>query len=119
MAENLSMLDLMGKSFKGIVITDPVLEPYFVIRYEDGGWAVAVKRKDYKGDTKFRVDCYPATFEGCLRKVVQEKVHEDSREFKTVKDYIKYYNTVVDRIVVALKDVSSSDVGIKTIEEKK
>lgn len=119
MAENLSMLDLMGKTFKGIVITDPVLEPYFIIRYEDGAWAVAIKRTDYKGNIKFRADSYPATFEGCLKRIVREKAHEESQEFKTVREYIDYYNSVVDKIVVALKDVDKGDVGIKDIGEKK
>lgn len=115
MAADTSMLTLMGKSFKGTVITDPVLEPYFIIRYDDGAWAVAIKRKDYKGNTKFRVDSYPANFEHCLKRIVREKVHEESQEFTTIKSYIDYYNSVVDKVVVALKDVDKGDVNMKDV----
>lgn len=92
MAENLS--SLLGKTFKGTTISDPILEPYFIIRYEDGGWGVALKRTDYAGNTKFRVVSYPSNFENCVNKVIQEKIHEGVQDFKSLREYVESYRAV-------------------------
>lgn len=92
------LLDVLGKNFKGTLIQDPNLEPYFIVRYAEGGFGVMKTRLDAKGNLKYRAVGYPSTFVSSLDMIAREKQHEEGRVFNTVQEYIDNWKAVCREI---------------------
>lgn len=92
-----SIKKLLGPNFKESVIYDPILDPYFIVRYAEGGFGVMKTRTDKNGNLKFKVESYPSSFAGCLDKIAKEKLHtsEDGPVFYgTLQEYIAKWNEI-------------------------
>ena len=78
------------------IITDPVLEPYFITKSQTGGYVVYERVTRGENDTEyFKTICYPATFNHALRTVAVEKLNNNStKHFDTVKGYIKEWKEI-------------------------
>lgn len=94
---------LLGKSFKGTLIHDEVLDPYFIVRYAEGGFGVMKTRVDGKGNTKFKVVGYPSTFLGSLDMVAREKQHGEGQAYNSIQDYIDSWKKILTEIINAYK----------------
>lgn len=102
--EHQNLANLLGKAFKGTIISDPVLEPFFIIRYIGGGFGVVKKQVDKTGDLRARVISYPSTFLSCLNYIGKEHLNEGEKEFSSIQEYIETWDKISTRIVEAYKD---------------
>lgn len=94
---------VLGKSFNGTVIEDPILEPYFIICYGPGDFAVNRKRIDVHGNLKFSTLRYPGTFCSCLDSIAKEKMCE-KRDYESIQDYITSWKEISSTILNAYRD---------------
>lgn len=95
---------LLGKTFKDTLIVDPVLGPYFILRYEEGGWGVLKTRRDSSGNLKYRALAYPATFMGSLEYVAKELQNESGKVYESIQDYISNWTEICNKIRNVYKD---------------
>lgn len=98
------LLNLLGKSFRGTLVQDEILEPFFIVRYADGGFGVMKTRIDGKGNLKFRVLGYPSSFTGCLDSIAKEKQHEEGKVYNSIQEYIENWKKISKTITEAYKD---------------
>lgn len=103
-----SVLEILGPTFKGTVIEDPVLDPYFITY--SGGFTVSKKRLDPKGNLKYRDLCYPSSFLGCLDRIAKEKLHEDGTAYSTVQEYIEKWKEISNTLLDAYKNWEISNI---------
>lgn len=101
--------ELLGKTFKGTLIQDKILEPYFIIRYAEGGFGVMKTRTDARGNLKFKALCYPSNFMGCLDTIAKEQLHGEGQCYDSIQEYIEAWKKVSTNILNAYKnwDVNS------------
>lgn len=95
---------LLGKSFKDTLIYDPVLGPCFIVKYADGGWGVMRTRRDGKGNLKWTVLGYPATFQSCLNRVASSQLNTEGEIFDSIQKYISKWEEISNRIINAYKN---------------
>lgn len=98
------LLELLGKSFRGTLIQDEILEPYFIVHYAEGGFGVMKTRLDSKGNLKFKSISYPSTFLACLNTVAIEKQHQEGQSYNSIQEYIESWKNVSSRILNAYTD---------------
>lgn len=99
-----SIKTVLGPQFKGTVIEDPVLEPYFITNSGGGSFAVSKKRFDKNGTLRYSDVCFPSTFEGCLNVIAKEMLHEEGRVFESIQNYIDSWKEISDKIINAHKN---------------
>lgn len=104
-----SVKSILKKSFKGTVIEDPVLEPYFITN-SAGSFAVSKKRLTSKGTLGFSDICYPSSFAGCLNTIAKEKIHEEGKIFESLKEYIDTWNEISGNIIRACKELNADKI---------
>lgn len=104
MAEKQELTALLGKTFRGTVVEDPVLEPYFVVRYAEGGFGVIKKRVDDSGKLRIRVLSYPSTFTGCLQYIAREQLNVGGTSYPSIQKYIEEWKKISTRILEAYKE---------------
>lgn len=97
------LINLLGKTFAGTVITDPVLDPYIIICYGPGDFAVCRKRLDPAGKLKLSFLKYPSSFCRGLEIIAKEKMCE-KREYLSIQDYIDAWKEVASSIRNVYKD---------------
>lgn len=100
---------LLGKTFGGTIITDPVLEPFIIVRYEDGGFAV-FKVRGEGSDLRLTTLCYPSNFGSCLDRIAKEIHHSDGKTYDSLKEYIDDWKQVSERVRTALVDYNIPEV---------
>lgn len=98
-----SIRTVMSESNKDIIIEDPVLEPYFIINYAEGGWGVCMKRLTSKGELKYKELCYPARFVSCLDNIAKAKLRDQDKDYASIQAYIDDWKKVSDSILNAHK----------------
>lgn len=98
------LIKLLGKTFKGTLIQDEILEPFFIVRYADGGFAVMKTRLDAKENLKFKVLCYPSSFVGCLDTIAKEKQHAEGQIYNSIQDYIESWKQISNTVLNAYKN---------------
>lgn len=86
---------------KDTIIEDPVLEPYFIINYAEGGWGVCMKRLSGKGELKYREICFPTRFESCLNEIAKAKLHDQGNHYLSIHQYIEDWCAVSNMILDA------------------
>lgn len=103
-----SVKEVLGPTFKGTIIEDPVLEPYFI--QNSGGFTVSKKREDANGDIKYKDICYPSTFTSCLEHIAKAQLHEDGKMFSSIQEYIDAWKKVSRTILDAHKEWNSEKI---------
>lgn len=96
---------ILGTSFKDTLIYDPILGPYFIIKYKDGGWGVMKTRRDKNGNLRWTAMCYPASFKNCLAVISQAFVNEEGKVYETIQTYIDACNEITTKITNAYKNI--------------
>jgi len=80
------------------VIKDPGMEPYFITKSSTGGYTVYENVIKGENNTPYiKTICYPARFSNAL-KVVAEELLNSNKHFTSIKDYVKTYNEISDKI---------------------
>lgn len=98
------LLKLLGKTFKGTLILDEILDPYFIIRYAEGGFGVFQTRLDSKENLKYKTVGYPSTFTGCLDLIAKEQQHKEGQIYESIQEYISNWKEICTRILKAYKE---------------
>lgn len=98
---------------KDVIIEDPILEPYFIVKSQTGGYAIyeRVTTVSKKGANKgapseyLRNICYPSTFKSALETVVKEQVHNQSgkTKFNSIKEYLEEFDRIATKVSAAMK----------------
>ena len=95
--------NIVGKGFKGTIVEDPSLEPYFIIQDQIGSFLVNIK-KEKNGKTVFSTLSYPSSFMECLDTVAKYKfLGGNKTEFASIRDYVDTWRSVSRNILDAYK----------------
>ncbi len=80
------------------VIETSVIEPVFIAKSSSGGYTVYERVIKGENDTHYiKTICYPARFSFALKTVAQELLNSN-KSFKSVRDYIKSYDEITEKI---------------------
>lgn len=80
------------------VIKDPSMEPFFITKSSTGGYTVYESVVKGENNTPYiKTICYPARFSFALKTVAQELLNSN-KSFKSVRDYIKSYDEITEKI---------------------
>jgi len=77
------------------VITDPVMEPFFISKSQSGGYTVY--ERVVKGDKNteyIKTVCYPSTFNSALKRVANEKLNYGESNIYNLKEYVTRFETI-------------------------
>lgn len=88
---------------KDIVIEDPILEPYYVVNYAEGGWGVCMKRLSGKGELKYKELCFPTKFVSCLDTIAKAKMRDNRKAYSSIQEYIEEWKQISNLILDAGK----------------
>ena len=82
------------------IISDPILEPFFVSKSSTGGYTVYERVIKGENDTKYiKTVCYPGNFGHALKSIVEEKTNmSNNKTFNSIKDYINVYKSYQHKI---------------------
>jgi hypothetical protein len=87
------------------IISDPILEPFFVSKSSTGGYTVYERVTKGENNTEYiKTICYPGNFGYALRSIIEEKTNmSNGRTFNTIKDYLSTYKSYEQKITTILK----------------
>ena len=82
------------------IITDPVLEPFFISKSSTGGFTVYERVVKGDNNTEYiKTVCYPGNFGYALKIIVEEKTNmSNNKTFSSIKDYISAYKNYTQQI---------------------
>lgn len=82
------------------IITDPILEPFFVSKSSTGGYTVYERVTKGENDTEYiKTICYPGNFGYALKAIIEEKTNSsNNRNFSSIKEYISAYKSYQEKI---------------------
>ena len=82
------------------IISDPVLEPYFITRSPNHEYTVYERVVKGENNNEYlRTVCYPSKFESALRKIMRDKLDfHGTKEFKSLKEYMNKWQSISDEI---------------------
>lgn len=77
------------------VITDPVMEPFFISKSQSGGYTVYERViKGEKNTEYIKTVCYPSTFNSALKRVANEKLNNGESNIYNLKEYVTRWETI-------------------------
>jgi len=80
------------------IISDPVLEPFFISKSSTGGFTVYERVVKGEKNTEYiKTVCYPGNFGYALKVIAEEKTNL-SKNYSTIKDYVLKYKSYQDQI---------------------
>jgi hypothetical protein len=80
------------------VIKDPGMEPFFITKSYTRGYTVYESVVKGENNTPYiKTICYPARFSFAL-KVVAEELLNSNKSFHSIRDYIKTYDSISEKI---------------------
>ena len=80
------------------LISDPVLEPFFISKSSTGGFTVYERVIKGENNTEYiKTVCYPGNFGYALKVIAEEKTNH-SKNYSTIKDYVLKYKSYQDQI---------------------
>jgi len=82
------------------IITDAILEPFFVSKSSTGGYTVYERVTKGENDTEYiKTVCYPGNFGYALKAIIEEKTNSsNNRNFSSIKEYINAYKNYQEKI---------------------
>lgn len=82
------------------IISDPILEPFFVSKSSTGGYTVYERVVKGDNNTEYiKTICYPGNFGYALKAIVEEKTNmSNNKNFSSIKDYISAYKNYTQQI---------------------
>jgi len=82
------------------VITDPVLEPFFISKSSTGGYTVYERVTKGENDTEYiKTICYPGNFGYALKTIAEEKTNSaNNKTYTSIQDYVLKYKSYQEKI---------------------
>lgn len=89
------------------VITDPVMEPFFIAKSQSGGYTVYERViKGEKSTEYIKTVCYPSTFNSALKRVANEKLNNGESNIYNLKEYVTRWEDISKKML----SVTSIDI---------
>ena len=80
------------------LISDPVLEPFFISKSSTGGFTVYERVIKGENNTEYiKTVCYPGNFGYALKTIAEEKTNHN-KSYSSIKDYVLKYKSYQDQI---------------------
>ena len=80
------------------IISDPVLEPFFISKSSTGGLTVYERVVKGENNTEYiKTVCYPGNFGYALKTIAEEKTNH-SKNYSSIKDYVLEYKSYQEKI---------------------
>jgi len=77
------------------VITDPVMEPFFIAKSQSGGYTVYERVVKGEKNTEYiKTICYPSTFNSALKRVANEKLNSGESNIYNLKEYVTRWENI-------------------------
>jgi hypothetical protein len=77
------------------IITDPVLEPFFISKSQSGGYTVYERViKGEKNTEYIKTICYPGNFNYALKTIANEKLNSGTNKTYNLKEYITRWESI-------------------------
>lgn len=77
------------------VITDLVMEPFFIAKSQSGGYTVYERvTKGEKNTEYIKTICYPSTFNSALKRVANEKLNNGESNIYNLKEYLTRWESI-------------------------
>ena len=77
------------------VITDPVMEPFFIAKSQSGGYTVYERVVKGEKNTEYiKTICYPSTFNSALKRVANEKLNNGESNIYNLKEYVTRWENI-------------------------
>ena len=77
------------------VITDPVMEPFFISKSQSGGYTVYERVTKGENNTEYiKTVSYPASFNGALKRVANEKLNNGESKVYSLKEYVTRWENI-------------------------
>lgn len=77
------------------VITDPVMEPFFISKSQSGGYTVYERVVKGDNNTEYiKTVSYPASFNGALKRVANEKLNNGESKTYNLTEYVNRWEAI-------------------------
>ena len=82
------------------VITDPVIEPFFISKSSTGGYTVYERVIKGENNTEYiKTIAYPGNFGYDLKTIIEEKTNSaNNKTYSSIKDYVLQYKSYQEKI---------------------
>jgi hypothetical protein len=82
------------------VITDPVIEPFFISKSSTGGYTVYERVIKGENNTEYiKTIAYPGNFGYALKTIIEEKTNSaNNKTYSSIKDYVLQYKSYQEKI---------------------
>ena len=77
------------------VITDLVMEPFFISKSQSGGYTVYERVTKGEKDTEYiKTISYPSSFNGALKRIANEKLNNGESKVYSLKEYVDRWENI-------------------------
>ena len=77
------------------LIQDPVMEPFFISKSQSGGYTVYERVVKGNNDTEYiKTVSYPASFNGALKRVANEKLNNGESKVYNLQEYVTRWENI-------------------------
>lgn len=81
-----------------VIIKDPLLEPYFIVKNKIGGYTVYKTVQGSKKSREYtRILCYPSSFKGALKRIADDIILDRGKNYETVRDFLSAWEEIYSR----------------------
>lgn len=85
------------------IISDPVMEPFFITRSPNNGYTVYERVVKGEKDTEYIKNIsYPSNFGNALRTIAREKLNEEGKKY-SLKEYVDRWENVKNSLTSILE----------------
>jgi hypothetical protein len=82
------------------VITDPVMEPFFVSKSQSGGYTVYERVVKGEKNTEYiKTIAYPSTFNSALKRVANEKLNSGESKVYNLQEYVTRWEDISKKML--------------------
>ena len=77
------------------IITDPVMEPFFISKSQSGGYTVYERVVKGEKNTEYiKTVAYPSTFNSALKRVANEKLNNGESKIYNLQEYVTRWENI-------------------------
>ena len=77
------------------VITEPVMEPFFISKSQSGGYTVYERVVKGEKNTEYiKTVAYPSTFNSALKRVANEKLNNGESKVYNLQEYVTRWENI-------------------------
>lgn len=82
-----------------VVIKDPMMEPFFIVKSTSGGYVVYERVTKANNSEYLKTINYPSTFNYALKSVAKQKLGNlPQKEYNTVKEFVTKWEEISEQL---------------------